>query len=589
MKKAWIGGSAVVALTAALTTTSASATTFTDIEDHWAADQIMEMSEAGYIQGYADQTFRPNAEISRAEASAMLSRAFELEGDIEAGSAFSDIDSEHPLIHYISAAVENEILRGYADNRFQPNAEITRAETAVMLERIAGFDPEETRSFPDTNSHWAVSSIENLAGNNIINGYSNNYYGPDDAVSRAEFSNMLSSTLHYLEHQLENISYEDLQTVVTEEHNQVIEVDPFIDSVVVEHNDVRISGDSVQNVEVFDDVTNLYFNDVIVEEPVHFHGSTITMDHNTRIQEIVYYNDLGVYLGPNTLDKEMFTFTPGSDSASLYFYEDDSLSDLEPPVYSISHHHIELGDPARTLTATHGEPERISPSRQGFDWHTYHDEYEDFESFAVYDDEVVGFLTFHQSFDNPEGLEMGTTQEETEEAMDEMQDLALFSPGYDTLSEEDEALVEMHVRARDFGPPTPEQDETLEKAIANQMFDYINAERVHEGVEPLEWSDEIADVSREHSDDMAVNNYINRENQDGVSLADRFNDADISEYNYADASVRGGFGFGRTIHRGLMNRNFDRDTFLDEDVDAIGIGVALHDDNHRYTHTFGSE
>lgn len=137
--------------------------TFSDVaKSHWAANYIGYMQQFGIITGYADGSFRPDASVTRAEFAAIASRFEKL---TEGTKSFSDVPSSHWAAKYINFAATRGWVNGYADGTFKPNNSITRAEVAAvtcrLLERNADQSyirshRSELRAFTDVNeSHWA--------------------------------------------------------------------------------------------------------------------------------------------------------------------------------------------------------------------------------------------------------------------------------------------------------------------------------------------------------------------------------------------------------------------------------------------------
>ena len=75
--------------------------------DHWAADAIASCIEAGIIAGYSDGTFKPEQEITRAEAVAMMSRAFNITSNVNGKKAYSDVSKKHWAYDVIMTASKN--------------------------------------------------------------------------------------------------------------------------------------------------------------------------------------------------------------------------------------------------------------------------------------------------------------------------------------------------------------------------------------------------------------------------------------------------------------------------------------------------
>ena len=137
--------------------------TFSDVaKSHWAANYIGYMQQFGIITGYADGSFRPDASVTRAEFAAIASRFERL---TEGTKSFSDVPSSHWAAKYINFADTRGWVNGYADGTFRPNNSITRAEVAAVTCRLLERNADqsyirshlsELRAFTDVSeSHWA--------------------------------------------------------------------------------------------------------------------------------------------------------------------------------------------------------------------------------------------------------------------------------------------------------------------------------------------------------------------------------------------------------------------------------------------------
>jgi len=88
------------------------------------------------------------------------------------------------------------IIQGYEDGTFRPNANITRAEFAAIAARFmsSGYDVEEDL-FTDIANHWARESINDAAMAGWINGYEDGAFRPDAAITRAEAVTLVNNVL----------------------------------------------------------------------------------------------------------------------------------------------------------------------------------------------------------------------------------------------------------------------------------------------------------------------------------------------------------------------------------------------------------
>ena len=149
------------------------------------------LTHKAYIFGYPDGTVRPNGFITRAEAAAMLSRLLNEENTSSAAKpAFIDTPSKW-YNNAINAVVARGIMRGYSDGTFKPNAPITRAEFAQMISAIDA-KPFGTAPFADVKGHWAELAIGKEYAAGRISGYPNGTFRPDAPITRAEAAHILN-------------------------------------------------------------------------------------------------------------------------------------------------------------------------------------------------------------------------------------------------------------------------------------------------------------------------------------------------------------------------------------------------------------
>lgn len=150
-----------------------------------------------YVIGYTDGTIRPSNNISRAEVATIFFRLLTDEARTQydkTTSSFSDIKDGAWCCRAVSTLTNMGIIKGYTDGTFRPNADITRAELATIIARFAKLDVN-TETFSDINGHWAQKSIELAAGNGWINGYTDGTFRPNKSIIRAETFAMINRVL----------------------------------------------------------------------------------------------------------------------------------------------------------------------------------------------------------------------------------------------------------------------------------------------------------------------------------------------------------------------------------------------------------
>lgn len=165
------------------------ALTLTDVQGHWAEKYINEAIAKGFISGYPDGTFAPNRNITRAEIVTLLVRAFE----VPAGNGehvFADA-LNHWAKEAISRAAAANIVSGYNEDRFAPDQFITREQLVAMVVRAAKLNNAVSpKTFTDQLqiSDWALKAVQiaSATNTNIIAGYPDGSFRPQATATRAE-------------------------------------------------------------------------------------------------------------------------------------------------------------------------------------------------------------------------------------------------------------------------------------------------------------------------------------------------------------------------------------------------------------------
>ncbi len=169
---------------------------FKDIAGHWAKEAIQSAVESGWVSGYGDGTFRPDATITRAEFVAMIARAFDFAAKGGMTLNFVDTDAIPDWARpYIAEAEQAGMIKGYEDGSFRPDRLISRAEMAVIIMRLHGgkLDQHAKAPFADSDliRSWSLPSVAAAAELGIIKGKSGNRFAPTDSATRAEATALL--------------------------------------------------------------------------------------------------------------------------------------------------------------------------------------------------------------------------------------------------------------------------------------------------------------------------------------------------------------------------------------------------------------
>ena len=147
-----------------------------------------------YIVGYDDGTFRPENDMTRAEAAAIFARLVsDKKGEkISGNSTFADVSSKDWFAKEVGYLEKYNIIKGYEDNTFRPNDAVTRAEFVTMAVRYYSLFNEVkktgyTVNYTDLNSsYWAYGDIAYAKNVGWLNGYADGTFKGDNNITRAE-------------------------------------------------------------------------------------------------------------------------------------------------------------------------------------------------------------------------------------------------------------------------------------------------------------------------------------------------------------------------------------------------------------------
>ena len=162
---------------------------FSDVNTgDWYYSNVMRAVELGILSGYTDGTFRPMNNITRRDFAIMLAQSLGHDNDEEATSPFKDVADTDYGVSSIAYLYENEITVGDSNGNFNPDANITRQEAAIML--VKAFEATGTSSdlYADDAqiASWAKSFVYTAKAAGLMKGDDHNEFNPTDRLTRAE-------------------------------------------------------------------------------------------------------------------------------------------------------------------------------------------------------------------------------------------------------------------------------------------------------------------------------------------------------------------------------------------------------------------
>ncbi|MFD0672219.1 S-layer homology domain-containing protein [Cohnella sp. GCM10027633] len=213
-----------------------------DIENSWAKEAITSWMERGLVNGYADGSFKPDRTITRAEVVALINRAFGIKGG--SSSAFTDVRSADWFYKDVVAAAAAGYLSGYKDGTFKPNAKVSRQELAVITAKLLKLPASESyKSFDDTKSSpdWSKGGIGAVIDAKVMSGFPDRTFRPLKLATRAEVISILDKALKLSGKVV--ATYDKAGTYGPAQGNEVIEGNVAITVPGVILRNVTIKGD----------------------------------------------------------------------------------------------------------------------------------------------------------------------------------------------------------------------------------------------------------------------------------------------------------------------------------------------------------
>lgn len=172
---------------------------FTDIHNHWAADNILFAASRGLLSGTSDTTFSPNTGMTRGMFVTALGRLAGINPDSYKTGKFTDVKADAYYAPYVNWAAQNGIVEGVTATTFAPDTNINREQMAVIMANYAkklGYDLPKTLqavTFADNAqiSSWAKNAVRAMQQAGILAGKNGNKFDPKGTATRAEVATVL--------------------------------------------------------------------------------------------------------------------------------------------------------------------------------------------------------------------------------------------------------------------------------------------------------------------------------------------------------------------------------------------------------------
>ncbi|MFZ4451117.1 S-layer homology domain-containing protein [Salibacterium aidingense] len=472
-----------------------------------------------------------------------------------AEAAFEDVDSSHWASEEIQYIADRNMVSGYEDGAFRPNEKVSRGQTAKMLSAALELELDGEADFQDVEEDSAFSPyIAAVAEEGIMTG-DGERFEPNEELTRAEMAVVLSRAF-------------DLE------------------------------GDSQ---ELFSDVPSDYWAATSIQRLV---DNRITSGH------------------------EDGTFGPGETATRAHFSvflartmnEEFRVEEVNTPSSGVDSEEetwhfrgVGLGDSEESMKAALGEEQAVLESRYGFDWYVYHQRYDNYVQFGVDGGEVVAAYSNQDTWKGGHNLELDDTKSDVIKAYGEPipyiqkggSNFSIDTEDAGTYKENDQYETFFYDTHRDnritavmvvdsdveenFRQYYAEPDQSLKESYEQMSFYLANAQRERYSKRILEWDDAVAATARSHSVDMAGSHFFSHENQEGEDPFDRMSDDGI-QYSNAAENIAYGQVSPIKAHQSWMNSTSGHREALLGNYHRLGVGVAFDEVRKQpyYTQNFYS-
>lgn len=168
---------------------------FSDIEKHWSKDYVKSMVAKHVIDGFEDNTYKPEDKLTRAQFAKLLVEVLELDKIAYKGE-FQDVLDVHWAKDYIATAKQQGIIAGYEDGTFMPEQTINRVEMGAMITNALKLnkdsDSKILEKFKDAQDipAWAAEYVVPVVAEGLLVG-SDGVLNPLGYVTRAEAATII--------------------------------------------------------------------------------------------------------------------------------------------------------------------------------------------------------------------------------------------------------------------------------------------------------------------------------------------------------------------------------------------------------------
>ena len=270
-------------------------------------------------------------------------------------------------------------------------------------------------------------------------------------------------------------------------------------------------------------------------------------------------------------------------------------------------HNVTLGMTKEEAQVKVGLPLRLMRNEYGTDWHSYHQDYQNYVLLS-YDQEgkVNGMFTNQALISSTRGITMQSKRAEVRSALgiplkslqkgnvqyilDTREEYDVFKIDsiyitvfYDIHEENTVTAIQVIDGGLEENRPQiyAEPNDEVREGYEYLLFELTNSARIQRELPLLKWDEAAKETARKHSEDMADNKYFSHTNLEGKSPFDRMGDDGITFFVAGENLAYGQYS-SIFAHEGLMNSLGHRENIVKRDFGYLGVGAAFNSDKQPY-------
>nr|WP_106779043.1 S-layer homology domain-containing protein [Lysinibacillus timonensis] len=251
---------------------------FTDVKEaDYYYDAVMNLATNGYVTGFPDNTYKPNASITRGQMAIILAGLLELDTDNVTNPQFTDVSTSHPYYGAIAAMHNAGYINGFEDGSYGINKPITRYHMALILSAAFNLTATNVDALPFTDVYPSYKeTVAALFEHQVTAGRTPTTFDGSKNVTRGQMAVFLVKAIEATYPYLQVINVEGDKVITT---NGEYTFDESLAGVFsAENRDalsnsemiVNVAGTEIKGISVL-----ILNNGGTVENPITFNGDNI--------------------------------------------------------------------------------------------------------------------------------------------------------------------------------------------------------------------------------------------------------------------------------------------------------------------------